>query len=541
MAEIFVIKDEDIPSIESIPVSETIEPSDLKKNSDGVEEKTRKLIVKNKEDNSNHYEPSKNGAESPPKDDNENAVNIRNSRTSSMTTIVNSISIDETPLAETSRGMVAMSISLDIEKEIHQERAIKRKERFEAIVQNENVSLSFREGIFYLIGIVLIGFSSTLTLSLIPAHDVVQFPEYWYELLFQGPSGLMIWTVLNICIIRPGLLLNVDCVFGWKNVFFVLLVSFLHQEFMIVSSYYLWTRIFGYKWPIPFFGFIMSIEGLMYEFPLIWIRFPQEYRSNGEFRKRMRNFYTIDLYIRALIIIYQAIVEYIGESSEDYQPIVALTLPIMREISIWIVSKLIARCSNGDNKGAEIFLKYYIAAFHTIVVCYVIGSYTTTTTTWTLIGFDFLINVMISIWIAWKKRSDPSNMDAQINLLIDLAIYELVEFHAPLSYILVIFVAYHGPNATILGNVLNSYWKYTAIENIEKTLLNMIMFFFVDFSSTLVTGSILWVFSRINLWKLFVDLQKEFRVPFCVALGSQLVLVSNIFDNLKRNFEFLCF
>lgn len=132
---------------------------------------------------------------------------------------------------------------------------------------------------------------------------------------------------------------------------------------------------------------------------------------------------------------------------------------------------------------------------------------------------------MISLWMVWKKKFDPLNRETQVELITDLAIYELVEFHSPLSYILVVAVAYHGPNASIFGNVMNSYWTYTAIENIEETLTSMAIFFLIDFSSTLITSSILWYFCQINLWKLLVDLQKEFKTPFCMALGQALVMV----------------
>ena len=531
MTRIFVINDEDLSSIENISASEENGSSNLSKNLDDVEGKTLKVLVRNgEENNSNHFGPSKNIAERSSKTSNKDNVIIKHSRTSSITTIKSCISINETPPTETSRQLVATNISLEIEKKIHQDRALERNERLKAILRNENVSLSFKECVIYLIGITLIGFSSTISLSLIPAHDVVQFPEYWYELLFQGPSGPLIWGALNSCV-SAGFLLNVDCVLRMKNVFMILLMEFLHLEFMIVSSYYLWTTIFDYQWPMPHFGLILTFWTHIFDVLVIWIRFPLEYRKDGKFRKRFMILCSYVLFRMVLFVIYLIIYEYIETSREDYQPLVALAFPITREITVWIGSKLIAKCSNGDNKSAEIFFKYSMAVSHTIMMCYVIGSYTKATTSWTLMGVDFSINVLISLWIVWKKKFYPSNVEAQMNLLTDLAINELVEFHAPLSYILVIAVTYHGPNGSIFGNVMNGYWKYKAIENIESTLSNMMVFFVVDFSSTLLTGGILWFACQINLWNLFADLQREFRVPFCVILGCLLVLVrKNIYQ-----------
>ena len=239
----------------------------------------------------------------------------------------------------------------------------------------------------------------------------------------------------------------------------------------------------------------------------------------------MNTFCLYQLFQTALMISYQIIMDKIRTTENAYQPFIALVFPALREISIWIASKLIARCSNGDKTGATIFLKYQLATQHAICLCYVIGSYTTATTSLVLIGVDFSANVFICLLVVWTKKFHPSKIQKQIDLLQDLAIYELVEFHATLAFILVIAVAYYGPNASILGNIGNSYWAYTAIDNIDQTLENMVMFFLIDFSSTLLSSCILWVICRINLWSVFLELQKEFGRCFCLILGTMLITV----------------
>ena len=141
-------------------------------------------------------------------------------------------------------------------------------------------------------------------------------------------------------------------------------------------------------------------------------------------------------------------------------------------------------------------------------------------------GLDFSLNVFLCLWIVWTKKHHPHNIQTQINSLQDLAINELVEFIGPLSFIMVVAATFYGPNAVIFGNISNSYWAYTAIEDIQQTLSNMGVFFLIDFSSTIVSATILWFTCQINLWKVFIELNQEFGATFCIVLMNMLIGVS---------------
>ena len=143
-------------------------------------------------------------------------------------------------------------------------------------------------------------------------------------------------------------------------------------------------------------------------------------------------------------------------------------------------------------------------------------------------GTDFLINVLICLWIVWTKKKHPNMIHEQIDLLQDLAIAELTEFHAPLSLLVTICFAFFGPNAAILGNISNDYWQYEAIQDINEYLASLGLFFLIEFSCAVVTAVILWFTCRINLCKAFVQLQEEFGKSYCVVLSYMLMTVFEI-------------
>ena len=94
----------------------------------------------------------------------------------------------------------------------------------------------------------------------------------------------------------------------------------------------------------------------------------------------------------------------------------------------------------------------------------------------------------------------------------------------PISFLVSLFLTFWGPNGRLFGNIGNSYWGYTPIKNINQAIKNMMILGLVDFSSTLVSAFILWYFCRINLWKAFNELQREFFKTFSIVLGIYIYI-----------------
>ena len=295
-----------------------------------------------------------------------------------------------------------------------------------------------------------------------------------------------------------------------------------------VFAYCVWTEILEYQYPIPFLGFIMAFLMHVFSSAVIWLRLSLSGIKYGQITRRMMYYLLFNIAIIIFCISYQKIITFVRTTTQENQPYVALVLPFIREFCIWFLTKLALNCSNGDERKTKIYVKYFIASNHTTTLFCVIGSYTTDFTSWVLIGVDFFLNILLCLWIVWKKKRSPYCLHGHINALQNLVVYELVEFQA-LSFILVIAVAFYGPNSSILGNISNNYWAFEEIENINKTLGKMGALFLVDFSSTLICSIILWFGCKINMWKAFVALQKEFRITFGITHGRLLLAVSNIY------------
>ena len=106
-----------------------------------------------------------------------------------------------------------------------------------------------------------------------------------------------------------------------------------------------------------------------------------------------------------------------------------------------------------------------------------------------------------------------------MELLQVLVINETNEFIAPLCYLLCFSTAYFGPNSGLIGNIGNSYWQYSKIENVEESIEFVVVFMFIDLGSLVVVSFLLWKLCRINLYRAFSVLQKEFCLGFAASLA----------------------
>ena len=425
--------------------------------------------------------------------------------------------------------------SLEYEKWANEEKSNKRNTLMMSIIRNEPIELSWRKGLIQTSIIILVGISSTIPLTLIPAHDLLKFPGYWYETLWHG--GYIItwfWVYLCYCVSHW---MNIGFITSKRNILFMVIIVNVGHLFLLTSSYYIWTNTFSYNFPIPFLGMNLLMFANYTFYPITWFRFPKTWRKKQEFKSRMKFVILIVICLFFAMMIWSMIILSIRKS--QWQPIIVAMMPISREAFLWIFSKLTEKTASGDIGGANIALACAFTANYLVLAFTIIGSVTTETTSWVLMGMDFSMNVGHCLRIVWMKKRQPEISQNQLVLIQDLAALELVEFYMPLSFLFVTALSYFGPNGHLIVNILSSYWTSVPIENIQLTLTNMAIFFFVDVASILITAIIFWIFCRINYFKLFLLLQQEFFVVFCVIQGYTLSSVSSYFGKDSIVISFL--
>ena len=422
------------------------------------------------------------------------------------------------------RNKVLSHNSIQVEKEDHIAQSERRYETFRNILFNQSTDkVSPKYVLFAVIGI-LPALASKWIYTLIPVHNVIQDPYYWYELPLQLMFGyLLIWVTyssfacsyfMNIKFIRK---------FHHMSMLWIVMVSLTLVFFG--TLYLVWEDLLHLRYPVPFMGYMylgMSILGIIVA---IWFRFPVSWLKHDGFRKRLI-WFSISFFLAQLLYVeYAFLTKMFLSLPKSYLWIGALFLPIVRELNIWLQIKMYLKASDGDPACVEIACGHGVCLSHSFFLAYTVGTLATTTFSAVIIATDFVINFFICLRIIQlkKKEQNRENIEKQIEWLQVLVINETNEFIAPLCYILCFMTAYFGPNYALIGNIGNSYWQYSKIEHVEDSITFVFVFMFVDLGSLVVVSILLWKLYRVNIYRAFSALQKE----FCVGFGASLAIAFN--------------
>jgi hypothetical protein len=281
----------------------------------------------------------------------------------------------------------------------------------------------------------------------------------------------------------------------------------------------------NYKYPVPFLGVFVTYITWGAMFLTNWFQFPVKCRKDIVFRSRVKFLIAAAGYVLGMPIQYFIVAKFLITFQNKYQPLIAMMLPVLKEINGRIYNSYLSKSSRGDVSASTITGKYLIATLHSILLAYIMGTATTDVTDWLIMAISFVDNIYTCVKIVWMKLRNSLDINTQIDLLVKLCINELVECLAPLAFQLTFLSAYYGPNSAILGNIGSNMWHYRSLDDIEAFFGKILRLYFADFSSLIISAIILWTFCQINLLKALMTIEKEFKSLMMLILCYNITLV----------------
>ena len=132
---------------------------------------------------------------------------------------------------------------LDSERNYHKRIATTRREVFKSIILAEHLEFSWIEFLSRAFGILIVGILIPTPLTLIPLHDLVKFPEYWYEILYTG-SYLM--TLLGALLaIQFRSFMNIEYFLNPTSIKSMCFSQCAYTLSFLAITYLIWIVVFG--------------------------------------------------------------------------------------------------------------------------------------------------------------------------------------------------------------------------------------------------------------------------------------------------------
>ena len=189
----------------------------------------------------------------------------------------------------------------------------------------------------------------------------------------------------------------------------------------------------------------------------------------------------------------------------DFQWIMAIILPLVRELNSKILNNLLDRSRYCDAIITKLVVTIVINCVHAFFNTMAISFFANQLTTWCILGADFIVNIIHVVNIIRLYRKivpDDLQYENKFSVVKDEVkkwfVIEMIEVLVPIAFMLTFLIAYYGPNATLIGNVRSNYFQYKEIKDVPNFLEEPIIMLVLDLGNAITGGILLWMFCSID-------------------------------------------
>ena len=390
----------------------------------------------------------------------------------------------------------------------------------------------------YIFVILTIPIFVSLPILLLPQHNSIKHPEYWYENTIISCLSALFTLTLETVYVTIKYYLEVPSM--------VSIVVFIQLYFSAVIAwtstlcltYLFWSVVLGYNPPMPLTLLLIPIVFIA-QYGTLYVLVSKHQDVSSDTKKRLKQFIISRVWVNVVELQYQGLGFLFVLLPINFQWILAFALPLVREINYHIFYKIMIDSLHLDNGKLGIIIG--VNAYNALYVAVKIGHTATLTTSICILIVDFLINlhsckvlVKIHTTITPNICGNEQHIKEREYQLSKLILTELMEIILPLVYIVTVVIGYYGPNAEILGNIRNEYWQYEIINDLKGLTLSVLLMAIADSFSALIVGLWLWKACSIDFLRESCCLMGDIWEVPAIMIGMYLNYVS-----LNQNFTIL--
>ena len=384
----------------------------------------------------------------------------------------------------------------------------------------------------YVVMVILMNVIFTLPTTLVPQKDIIKHPESWIEkplMAFQIPIIHLFWHHFDYVLIMD------NCNSYRKKNLIVLFVCINLALFTTyISLNMVWIHVLDLRPPIPF---IESIVFLVI-FITLGITFWLLHTSNTQdpvYRARLKWYILSRVANAGINQVYLISTALFETCPTEFQPALALMLPVLRYGSGWMQNKIVNKIKEENEIPARFAVTCRVACNHALYLSIIFGSTATVVTASVICATDAILNLKSCFHISRLYGEHVSEEPPKIKINVqNLVTKETLKVLLTITYCLIFCIAYFGPNAEILGNIKNDYWQYRKVEDITVPLTKLAIFLLVDLLRIMLNSFILWKNCRISLYSEYCKLMGTYWKPITMYVTLQIFMVSSFVRNIFR-------
>ena len=384
---------------------------------------------------------------------------------------------------------------------------------------------------FQFLIVVSICISSFLSMVLIPYHNVILLPFFWYEAIFIGALG-GIPCSFGVCVVQIRLLLEYQDITRPMTILKGFLLFAVCYALIHVLVHLSWSVGLGYNSPIPYSFGINVLFSTFTSMAVIWYVIPQDLKSRTVFQDRLKALFYYFLLAMAISAVVPTIIESVKQLSTfigtNIQWLIAVLLLFVKINSQSMMVKSLTKFALPQKrKLAKSLVIVENGVMFKAIILVLIGSKTDVVTGYCFQGIS-MIMLMKSCYniIHLHLQKGAASRKRKIELLTALMLNETLEFFTTVAYVLCTTVAYYGPNAGIIGNIQNNYWQFHIIDSFPDFITAMSYSLLIDISSGIITLIVLRYFCRINGLLYFKDKIGQYSNALALCIAREINFVS---------------
>ena len=350
----------------------------------------------------------------------------------------------------------------------------------------------------------------SIPLLLVPQNDDI---KHWQKRNdFSSVIGRFINYFFGFSLFRTlHLMFECKLLFKLKDVMtFQVFIRFYAAKLMgfvvipNLTEYLIWNVGLGHDNVMPFNSYL-NLIGFPIPYVALWLQYPEELNYNKRGRRRFKAYVYFKIWRNFMVVPHLVSAIIVRILPSEFQWVMAILLPINREIDYFMSTKMLSNSTGALDEGAKATVTIAVNGLYARQMTIAIAGKANTFTTFAILALDFVLNLNAAFKIFKRKRKvQPDHLENQKNLLKikqelqTLSLIEIIEIMIPISYIMTFLIAYYGPNSHIFGNIRNDYWQYKPVENVENLVVTVLSLFMVDISSG-IFGALLLSTSSLNL------------------------------------------